>query len=129
MIYVSIYNIFYSAFNDFTEGRNNDIKTYGKTKILEQPEYNDASTIKKIAYKLDDEDFIKHIVKDKDNDEIKIYIGQDSEVDENTTVIKRKYNINGETGTIAVIGPKRMEYAKVFGLLDYVLNEMSKKEE
>ena len=127
--YETIYNIFYNAFNDFASERNDDIKTYGKTKILEQPEYNDANTIKKIAYKLDDEDFIKHVVKDKDNDEIKIYIGQDSEVDENTTVIKRKYNINGETGTIAVIGPKRMEYAKVFGLLDYVLSEMSKKDE
>ena len=48
---------------------------------------------------------------------------------ENTTVIKRKYNIDGEEGTIAIIGPKRMEYAKVFGLLDYVLSELKKKEE
>lgn len=127
--YETIYNIFYSAFNDFAEERKVDLKTYGKTKILEQPEYNDANTIKKIAYKLEDDEFIKHVVKDKDNDEIKIYIGEDSEVDANTTVIKRKYNINGETGTIAIIGPKRMEYAKVFGLLDYVLDEMSKKDE
>lgn len=127
--YETIYNIFYNAFNDFAENHNDDLKTYGKTKILKQPEYNDANSIKQIAYKLDDDDFIKHVVKDKDNEEIKIYIGKDSEVDENTTVIKRKYNINGESGTIAVIGPKRMEYAKVFGLLDYVLDEMSKKEE
>ena len=127
--YEAIYNIFYNAFNDFTTDRQRDIHVVGKTKILEQPEYNDAPTIKKLAYKLDDKEFIKHVVEDKDSEEIKIYIGEDSEVDENTTVIKRKYNINGESGTIAIIGPKRMEYARVMGLLDYVLDEIKKKDE
>lgn len=127
--YEAIYNIFYNAFNDFTADRQSDIRVVGKAKILEQPEYNDAPTIKKLAYKLEDKEFIKHVVEDKDNEEIKIYIGEDSEVDENTTVIKRKYNINGESGTIAIIGPKRMEYARVMGLLDYVLDEIKKKDE
>lgn len=126
--YEAIYNIFYNAFNDFTADRN-DVRAYGKAKILEQPEYNDASAIKKLTYKLEDKEFIKHVVEDKDNEEIKVYIGEDSEVDENTTVIKRKYNINGEQGTIAIIGPKRMEYARVMGLLDYVLDEIKKKDE
>ncbi|MBE6148692.1 MAG: heat-inducible transcription repressor HrcA [Firmicutes bacterium] len=127
--YEAIYNIFYNAFNDFAADRQSDIRVVGKAKILEQPEYNDAPTIKKLAYKLEDKNFIKHVVEDKDNEEIKIYIGEDSEVDENTTVIKRKYNINGESGTIAIIGPKRMEYARVMGLLDYVLDEIKKKDE
>ena len=54
------------------------------------------------------------------NDEIKVYIGNESEIDENSTVIKRKYNINGEEGTIAIIGPKRMEYQRVVAMLDYL---------
>ena len=127
--YETVYNIFYNAFNDFTSDRYNDVRVVGKTKILEQPEYNDADTIKKLTYKLEDQNFIKEVIEDKDNDEIKVYIGGDSQVDENTTVIKRKYNINGEKGTIAIIGPKRMEYGKVFGLLDYVLEEIKKKDE
>lgn len=127
--YETVYNIFYNAFNDFAKEHNPNLHTHGKVKILEQPEYNDTATIKKIAYKLDDDNFINQIVTDKDNEEIKVYIGKDSNVDENTTVIKRKYNIDGEEGTIAIIGPKRMEYAKVFGLLDYVLSELKKKEE
>ena len=126
--YEAIYNIFYSAFNDFAAEKNN-VRAYGKAKILEQPEYSDANAIKKLTYKLEDKEFIKHALEDKDNDEIKIYIGDESEVDENTTVIKRKYDINGEQGTIAIIGPKRMEYARVMGLLDYVLDEIKKKDE
>ena len=34
--------------------------------------------------------------------------------------IKTKYNFNGEEGTIAIIGPKRMEYDRVVSLLDYI---------
>lgn len=126
--YERVYNIFYNAFTDFAH-ENGDIRVSGKTKILEQPEYSDASSIKKIAYKLEDEDFLSNalISKDKD-DEIKIYIGKDSKVDNNTTVIKRKYDIGGEKGVIAIIGPKRMEYARVMGLLDYVLDEIKKKD-
>ena len=126
--YEAVYNIFYNAFNDFAAERNEDIKIHGKVKILEQPEYNDSQAIKKLTYNLEDKGFIKHAI-EKDNDEIKIYIGEDSEVDNNTTVIKRNYDINGEKGTIAVIGPKRMEYARVMGLLDYVLSEIKKKDD
>ena len=125
--YEAVYNIFYSAFSDFVSERKEDVHISGRTKVLEQPEYNDAKSIKQLAYKLDDDNFINEIVRDKDNDEIKVYIGSDSKVDDNTTVIRRKYNINGESGTIAIIGPKRMEYARVMSLLDYALGEIQKK--
>ena len=124
--YETVYNIFYNAFNDFAEDHR-DVRVVGKNKMLDQPEYNDVNSIKKLTYKLEDPNFIKHTI-EKDNDEIKVYIGEDSEVDDNTTIIKRKYNINGESGTIAIIGPKRMEYARVMGLLDYVLDEIGKKD-
>jgi esterase/lipase len=35
-----------------------------------------------------------------------------------------EYNINGEEGTIAIIGPKRMEYDRVVTLLDYIKNNL-----
>ena len=125
--YEAVYNIFYNAFNDFAADNHSDFKTHGRVKILEQPEYSDSESIKKIAYKLDDEKFMKHTI-EKDSDDINIYIGEDSDVDNNTTVIKRKYDINGQTGTIAIIGPKRMEYARVMSLLDYALEEIKKKD-
>ena len=31
---------------------------------------------------------------------------------------------NGEEGTIAIIGPKRMEYDRVVTLLDYIKNNL-----
>lgn len=124
--YERVYNIFYNAFSDFVDDTNN-VKVTGKAKVLEQPEYNDPESIKKLAYKLEDKSFIKKVTSSCGSDEIKVYIGSDSLVDDNTTVIKKTYDINGEKGTIAIIGPKRMDYAKVYGLIDYVLDEIKKK--
>ena len=36
------------------------------------------------------------------------------------TIVKTKYVIDGNVGTIAVIGPKRMEYDRVVSILEYI---------
>jgi transcriptional regulator of heat shock response len=54
----------------------------------------------------------------------------DSELMDDVSVIKTKYNYNGEEGTIAIIGPKRMEYERVVNLLNYIkenINELNDK--
>ena len=38
-----------------------------------------------------------------------------------------EYTINGEEGTIALIGPKRMEYERVITLLNYIMDNISNK--
>ena len=128
--YETVYNIFYDAFKDFVNSSN--IHVSGKAKIFEQPEYNNASDIKRLVTKFEDENIIKKIEEKKDADRINIYIGDESEFDENVTIIKSKYNINGEEGTIAIIGPKRMEYDRVVGLLNYInkeINSIEKRED
>lgn len=115
--YEAVYNIFYDAFNDFTKNSSN-VFFSGKTNMLKQPEYSDADSIKNIISKFEDENLIKNI-EEKDNG-VNVYIGEESEFDNDVTVIKTKYNINGEEGTIAIVGPKRMEYDRVIGFLDYI---------
>ncbi|HOZ88607.1 MAG TPA: heat-inducible transcriptional repressor HrcA [Bacilli bacterium] len=122
--YEAVYNIFYDAFNDFTKN-NANVHFSGKTNILKQPEYNNAAEIKNIINKFEDESLIKKI-EEKDQG-INIYIGEDTEFDPNVTIIKSKYNINGEEGTIAIVGPKRMEYARVVGLLEYINKNIGNK--
>ena len=119
--YETVYSIFYEAFNDFITGREN-VHVAGKSKILEQPEYNDTNEIKRLISKLEDEDAIRKIEKNDDDNDISIYIGSESEFDDNVTVIKTNYEVAGENGTIAIIGPKRMEYDRVVGVLN-ILNK------
>ncbi len=118
--YEAVYNIFYDAFNDFTKS---NIIFGGKTNILKQPEYDDINEVKKIVEKLEDETLVSRIeTKEKG---INIYIGDETEFDPNVTIIKTHYNIDGEEGTIAIVGPKRMEYDKVVGLLNYIEKELN----
>lgn len=122
--YEAIYNIFYDSFRNFMENTSN-IHVSGKAKLLEQPEYNNANDMKRIIGKLENEDIIRKIEQSDSNDDIKIYIGDENDFDSNVTVIKSRYHKNGEEGTIAIIGPKRMEYDRVVGLMKYINDYIS----
>jgi len=36
------------------------------------------------------------------------------------TIIKTSYKTNKQDGTIAIVGPKRMDYERVVSLLEYI---------
>lgn len=124
--YEAVYEIFYDAFNDFTKNSSN-IFFSGKTNILKQPEYDNIDEIKKIVNKLEDESLVRKI--EETGEGINVYIGEENQFDPNVTVIKSKYKLNGEEGTIAIVGPKRMEYDRVIGMLEYINEELKSKNE
>ena len=118
-----IYNTFYNVFSDFVI--KSDISFVGKIKILNQPEFNNVEKIKKVFDKLDDDKLLRSI--SEDNNDINIYIGNESNLDEDVTVIKTKYKTDLDEGVIAIIGPKRMEYSKVVSLLNYIKENIDNK--
>ena len=124
--YEQVYNIFYDAFNDFRSNSSN-VFFSGKTKMLELPEYDDIGEVKRLLSKFDDDSLVRKIEEDKSG--INIYVGEDNEFDSNVTVIKTKYKLNGSEGTLAIVGPKRMEYDRVVGLLEYIQNTLGNEEE
>ena len=124
--YETVYNIFYDALNDFVK-HNTNIHVSGRVNLLKEPEYDNTEDIKRIASKLEDESFKEMVNSIDGNDELKIYIGKDSNFDDNVTVIKRKYKSGGEEGTIAIIGPKRMEYERVVSILNYMVDKIEGK--
>ncbi len=119
----ALYNAFYDVFNDFA--MKSDTTFVGKNKILDQPEFNNVEKIKKIFNKLDDENLLQSV--EEDDKDINIYIGNESNLDEDVTIIKTKYKTDDDEGTIAIIGPKRMEYSKVVSLLGYIKDNINKK--
>jgi len=118
--YETVYGIFYDAFHDFIQN-NENIHVVGKSKMLNQPEYNEPSELKRLISKLEDEEQVRKIEKN-DSRDISIYIGSESNFDDNVTVVKTNYSLGGEEGTIAIIGPKRMEYDRVVAVLN-ILNK------
>ncbi len=116
-----LYNAFYNAFSDFTTNSNITLK--GTKNILMQPEFNDTEKIRQILSKFEDKEMVSSIEEEENG--INIYIGSENEFDDNVTIIKAKYDSNGEEGTIALIGPKRMEYDRVISLLNYIMKNIN----
>ena len=112
-----LYKVFYNVFNDFT---NQEVNIVGRYKMLEQPEFSsNIEKIKNVYNKLEDKELLKNIEEDDDNN-IKVYIGEETNIDSDVTMIKTKFKKDGQEGTICIIGPKRMEYERVVSMLEFL---------
>lgn len=118
-----LYNAFYNAFTEFTNNVNH-VNMTGRVNMLKQPEFSDAERIRDIISKFEDQSLVNSI-KEEDSG-INIYIGSENNFDDDVTVIKTKYVVDGEEGTIALIGPKRMDYDRVITLLNYINENINK---
>ncbi len=119
-----LYNAFYDAFSEISNG-GSDIHFVGRNNFLKQPEFSNIDKVKELLSKFDDVNSIT----EEENNGINIYIGKDSEISDDISVIKTKYNYNGEEGTIAIVGPKRMEYERVVSILDYIKEHIGGNDE
>ena len=114
-----LYNAFYNAFSEFAK---ESVTMTGRKNMLMQPEFNNADKIREIISKFEDKEIVDKI--EENDNGINIYIGSETEFDDDVTIVKMKYDAQGEEGTIALVGPKRMEYDKVVALLEYIKENM-----
>lgn len=119
-----LYNAFYNAFNDFSS--TDDIKMMGRKNLLMQPEFDDTEKIRQIINKFEDREIVGSIREEENG--VNIYIGSETNFDDDVTIIKARYKRNDEEGTIALIGPKRMEYDRVITLLNYIKDNIEMEE-
>lgn len=116
-------NSFIKAFSKFAE---ENLYLSGVTNVFDQPEFHNVSHIKNFVEMLDRRDLVKLI---GDSGGLSIKFGSDLKLIpmENCTVISVPYKISDqESGTIAVLGPSRMEYSKVIPLVEYIASNLQK---
>lgn len=114
--YEMLYNAFYEALSNFSSEKS--VHFTGKSNILKQPEWNKVDDIKNIISKFESKDIVNKI--EETSEGVKVYIGKENEFDDNVTIIRTNYKTDNDEGTIAIIGPKRMEYERVVKLLEYI---------
>ena len=123
--YVKQHEMLYNAFYDvFTDISSKNVSVVGKNNILKHQEFNSLEKVEDLFEKLDDVETMENF--EEKNNDINVYIGHENKMDPDVTVIKTNYKTNKETGTIAIIGPKRMEYDKVVNLLDYIKKQIER---
>jgi heat-inducible transcriptional repressor len=101
----------------------------GATNVLKQPEFENPEKFQSVIELIEDKDIIIHIMekKDKSTDDVLISIGKENKDIklEEYSLITKEYNYGETSGTLGIIGPKRMEYSKVVAIVDYIAKMLS----
>lgn len=110
---------------------NSAVYTAGASHILDHPEYQDVGKAQKLmSYLSEEQSLAQALALPGLNDEnTRILIGPENVADElkDTSVVLASYDIgDGLKGVIGVVGPTRMDYAKVAAKLSYVADGLSK---
>ncbi len=102
---------------------------FGMRELIDNPEFQEMDALCQLVETLDslDEKIDGIMLKLKDN-ETRIFIGNENPIDgiNNCSMIVAPYqNKGGERGMLAIIGPKRMDYAKNKSLIEYMKKLLS----
>ena len=99
-----------------------DVKLDGINRLLKYPEYSDTEKLRNLLGVLEEKEKLLDVISSHTTSEdgINVYIGteNDSDAMSNTTLIFRSVNVGGKRVAIGVIGPKRMDYSKVIGMIN-----------
>ena len=101
----------------------------GQVRLLNQPEYRDIDKAQRMLTSLD-EDALSNLPAVMQNQNgTKVIVGPENVAEElrDTSVVMTKFDIgDGLQGMIGVVGPTRMDYAKVTARLSYFAESLSK---
>ena len=101
----------------------------GATKLLKNPEYKNVEQAKDVLKLLEDKEELKSLIDAESDEEIEFSIGDELCDDRlsDCTIAKAHCKINGENiASVGIIGPKRMDYAKISGALKFIVDEFNK---
>jgi len=101
----------------------------GQMRLLGQPEYRDVNKAQKVMSTLDEEALAKLPAIMQNQNGTKVLVGPENVAQElrDTSVVMTKFDIgDGMQGMIGVVGPTRMDYAKVTARLSYFAESLSK---
>ena len=107
-------------FSEPPEGR---VSLAGTQNIMVQPEFlSEPEELKKLVGMLEDANFIVHLMEEEgeQSGRANVRIGSENNADkvDKYSIVTATYTFGDIVGTLGVIGPKRMNYAKVVSLVE-----------
>ena len=103
-----------------------DVKLDGVSRLLKYPEYSDVSNLQSLLDVIEEKDKLLNMINTHSTSEdgINVYIGDDEGELKNTTLIFKNINAGGKKLAIGIIGPKRMNYSKVIGMINQLADRI-----
>lgn len=104
----------------------------GTSKVIKQPEFEDIGKFQGIIELIEDKDVIVHLMENQAfgvGEDVSITIGSESKEEKfnNYSMITKEYKIGNASGTVGIIGPKRMDYSKILAAVAYVAESLAKE--
>lgn len=99
------------------------------SEILHQPEFSSADQFRGIVELMENEEIIIHLLEENQPDPgtVRVTIGSEhgDERMQEYSMIATRYRAGETFGTIGLIGPKRMDYARLMSLVGFVAGRLS----
>ncbi|NOZ55480.1 MAG: heat-inducible transcription repressor HrcA [Calditrichaeota bacterium] len=95
----------------------------GTQNIVSQPEFSDREKTRKILELLENKEIIIQVLQEGDEEgKVSITIGEENQEEllRNCSLVTATYHVGSVRGTLGVIGPTRMPYARVVALVDFM---------
>lgn len=111
------------------EGADSHVYIGGASRILSHPEYRDTEKAQKLLDFISERQDLGHMHYAEEPGQVKIAIGTENEAEplRDASMVYGTYGIGDNfKGTLGVIGPVRMDYAKVAANLNYFLTGLNK---
>ena len=117
-----------SIYDVMSEVDHGDLKFSGLGRLLQYPEYSDKERLGEIISTFEQKDDLLNLVSKNADEELGVFIGSESSVKvmDQSTIVFKPIKKNGKTvGAVGVIGPRRMDYAKVLATLESIGGNIS----
>ncbi|MBN1479836.1 heat-inducible transcription repressor HrcA [candidate division KSB1 bacterium] len=104
-----------------------DIHFFGAKNVIANPEFGSVEQVGKVLELLDRKDVLVRVLSEHSSNDISIVIGDESaeELTKNCSIITTTYSIDGAIGTLGVLGPTRMQYAKIISLVKFMADTLT----
>lgn len=106
-----------------------NMAVYGQSRLLGLPEYQDVDKAQRLMASIDEDALVNLPAVMENSNGTKVLVGPENVAQElkDTSVVMTKFDIgDGMQGMIGVVGPTRMDYAKVTARLSYFAESLSK---
>ncbi len=104
----------------------------GTKNILRQPEFEDREHFKGVIELIEDKDIIIYVTdstRTGNIDNVAITIGSENKETRfsDYSIVTKEYKVGDASGTLGIVGPKRMEYSKIVAAVAYIAQLLSEE--
>ncbi|MGC7846201.1 heat-inducible transcriptional repressor HrcA [Desulforudis sp. 1088] len=124
----SLVNMVLDLLQESEKKKEERIYLGGLVNMLSQPEFSNVERVKTLMSLLEQENFCYELLGGDCGGKLSVRIGEEIKREDvrDCSIVSSRYVVDGQpSGSLAVLGPTRMDYAKVVAVIEYLTENLS----